>query len=96
MANRPYDQDWLDYQYEVGLRHHRTKKNRTDDVLSADNVSFRYILAQTYPMSAMIRVFLARSGDSTEDLDKMHQAWTKSLLLHVILWSYPYVQPGDF
>ena len=27
-ARAEYDQNWLDYQYEIGLRHHRTKKNR--------------------------------------------------------------------
>jgi Protoglobin len=26
MARAQYDQAWLDYQYEIGLRHHRTKK----------------------------------------------------------------------
>src|SRR6185295_17857548 len=29
-CNRPHDQAWLDYQHEIGLRHHRAKKNRTD------------------------------------------------------------------
>ena len=27
-AKAKYDQTWLDYQYEIGLRHHRTKKIR--------------------------------------------------------------------
>ena len=31
-ARAEYDQAWLDYQHEIGLRHHRTKKNRTDSV----------------------------------------------------------------
>jgi len=26
----------------------------------------------------------------------MHQAWVKAVLLQVILWSEPYVRPGDF
>jgi len=26
-CNREYDQAWLDYQHEIGLRHHLTKKN---------------------------------------------------------------------
>jgi len=25
-ARATYDQAWLDYQYEIGLRHHRSKK----------------------------------------------------------------------
>src|SRR5690349_9573963 len=28
---RPYDQDWLNYQYEIGLRHTSARKNKTDN-----------------------------------------------------------------
>jgi protoglobin len=38
-CNRSYDQDWLDYQYEIGLRHHRSKKNQTDSVQSVPNTA---------------------------------------------------------
>src|ERR1700722_17320064 len=29
---RPYDQDWLNYQHEIALRHTTAKKNKTDAV----------------------------------------------------------------
>src|ERR1051325_4875541 len=29
-ARANYDQAWLDYQYEIGLRHQRSKKKKTD------------------------------------------------------------------
>ncbi len=93
---RPYDQDWLNYQHEIGLRHHRSKKNQTDGVQSVPNVSFRYMVAFIYPITATIRPFLARKGHSAEEVDKMHQAWFKSVVLQVALWSYPYVKEGDW
>jgi len=95
-CNRPYDQDWLNYQYEIGLRHHRTKKNQTDHVQSVPNVSFRYMVAFIYPITATIKSFLAKKGHSAEEVEKMHQAWFKSVVLQVALWSYPYVKEGDF
>ncbi len=94
-CNRPYDQEWLDYQYEIGLRHHRAKKNQTDNVESVPVVHFRYLWAVVHPMST-IRPFLAKKGHSDEEVDKMHQAWTKALMLSVILWSHPYVRDGDW
>ena len=42
-ARAEYDQRWLDYQHEIGLRHHRTKKNRTDGAPSTDIVPFRHL-----------------------------------------------------
>jgi len=35
---RPYDQDWLDYQQEMALRHTSVKKNKTDDAQSVPTI----------------------------------------------------------
>jgi hypothetical protein len=95
-AGATYDQAWLDYQHEIGLRHHRQKKNRTDQVQAAPIVPFRYIPALVYPVTATLKPFLAKHGHSAADIEKMHQAWIKSVLLQTILWSHPYIQHGDF
>lgn len=58
-ARAQYDQAWLDYQHEIGLRHHRVK-------------------------------------NSSDEVEKMYNAWVKSCLLQVTLWSHPYVREGDF
>jgi hypothetical protein len=95
-CNRPYDQAWLDYQHEIGLRHHRTKKNVTDKVASLPNINFRYMVAFIYPITATIRPFLAKGGHDVQEVEKMFAAWFKSVVLQVTLWSYPYVKPEDF
>lgn len=95
-ADANYDQRWLDWQYEIGLRHHRSKKNRTDGAPSVAEVNFRYIPALTIPVTTTLRPFLASKGASAEEVEKMHAAWVKSVLLQTILWSEPYVRPGQF
>lgn len=95
-ARADYDQAWLNQQFELGLRHHRAKKNRTDGVNAAPIVHFRYMPALLYPVTATLRPFLAKGGLSDAEVDRMHSAWVKSVLLQVILWSRPYVQDGDF
>lgn len=95
-CTRPYDQTWLNYQHEIGLRHHRTKKNQTDRVRSVPNVPLRYLIAFIYPITATIKPFLAKKGHSPDEVEKMHQAWFKSVTLQVALWSYPYAKDGDF
>jgi hypothetical protein len=96
VCERPYDQHWLDYQHEIGLRHTRIKKNQTDAALAPPHISMRYVLAQTYPIAATLRPFLAKGGHPEAVVERMHQAWSKALLLHVILWTQPYVNDGDF
>lgn len=92
-----YDRAWLDYQHEIALRHTRAKKNRTDGVDSAaDHVPLRYMIAFIYPITATMRPFLAKKGHSAEEVDKMHQAWFKAVVLQVALWSAPYAAPGNF
>jgi hypothetical protein len=95
-CNRPYDQKWLDYAHEIGLRHHRSKKNQTDNVRSVPNINFRYLVAFIYPITATIRPFLEKKGHSAEDVDRMHQAWFKSVVLQVALWSAAYAKEEDF
>jgi hypothetical protein len=95
-CRRPYDQTWLDYQEEIALRHHRTRKNQTDQVNAPPIVPLRYMIAFIYPITATIRGFLAKKGHSAEEVEKMHQAWFKSIVLQVVLWSRPYAREGEF
>jgi protoglobin len=96
-AAADYDQGWLDYQHEIGLRHtRRGKKNQTDGADAADHIPLRYILALLVPITTTLRPFLAGGGAAPEDVEAMHQAWVKAVLLQVILWSHPYVIDGDF
>lgn len=96
VCRRPYDQAWLDYQQEIGLRHTRAKKNQTDHVESAEHIPLRYLLAFTAPILTTTRDFLSRKGHSGADVDHMHDAWTKAVMLHVTLWTRPYVGAGDW
>ncbi|HLV97130.1 MAG TPA: protoglobin domain-containing protein [Ktedonobacterales bacterium] len=95
-AQANYDQQWLNEQYEIGRRHHRTAKNQTDHVDAADIVPFRYIVPLVSPLSSTLKPFLAQKGHTSEQVEKMHQAWLKSMLLQVTLWSQPYIKEGDF
>ncbi|HEU4686511.1 MAG TPA: protoglobin domain-containing protein [Nitrospira sp.] len=91
-----YDQVWLDYQFEIGRRHHRTGKNKTDKVAAVPHIPYRYLPALLYPVTATLRPFLEKKGHSEAQVDAMHQAWIKSVLLQVILWSHCYIKEGDF
>jgi Protoglobin len=95
-ARATYDQAWLDYQHEVGRRHHRGGKNRTDGARAVDHIPLRYVLALLVPITTTLKPFLAADGVADTDVDAMHQAWVKAVLLQVILWSHPYVREGDF
>jgi hypothetical protein len=95
-ASAEYGPEWLAWQYEIGLRHHRSKKNRTDGARGSAHVPFRYLMALLYPVTATLKPFLAAGGAPQEDVERMHQAWIKSVLLQLILWAHPYIQDGDF
>lgn len=95
-ADANYDQAWLDYQYEIGLRHTSAKKNKTDKADSVPQVNFRYLSALTIPITTTLKPFLAKKGASATEVEKMHAAWVKSVLMQTILWSHPYVRDGQF
>lgn len=92
-----YDAAWLDYQYEIGLRHTRIKKNRTDGVQSAAPViHLRYLIAFIYPITATLRPFLAGRGHDAAQVEAMYQAWFKAVTLTTVLWTQPFVPAADF
>jgi hypothetical protein len=95
-ADADYDAEWLALQHEIGLRHHRTKKNRTDGADAQDHIAFRHLVGLTFPITHTLRPFLESSDLPREEIDRMHAAWTKSVLLTVILWSRPYVHAADY
>ncbi len=95
-CQKPYDQNWLNYQHEIAKRHHSIKKNKTDDVDTVHIIHYRYMTAFIYPITATIKSFLAKKGHSQADVDGMHNAWFKAVTLTVILWTYPYINKSEF
>ena len=89
---RPYDQDWLDYQQEIALRHTSLKKNKTDGVQSTPYVPLRDIIAFVAVINETIKPYLAAKGHSVEEIEKMHAAWCKSLQLQIALWTGLYTK----
>ena len=89
---RPYDQDWLNYQQEIALRHTSEKKNKTDNVESASTIHLRDLVAFTAVINDpnILKPFLSAKGDDSTVVEKMYQAWCKSILLQIALWTQPY------
>jgi hypothetical protein len=88
-----FGQDWLDYQLEIGAV---TTEPATDRVDAVEHTPLRYLTTLVFPIVNTLLPFWSSKGHSGNDVQKMHEAWTKSLLLQVTLWCYPYVNPGDF
>lgn len=59
-------------------------------------IHFRYLIALTVPITTTLKPFLAKTGAPAEEVERMHAAWVKAVLLQAILWSHPYVREGEF
>jgi Protoglobin len=88
---RPYDQDWLNYQHEIALRHTSLKKNQVDGVRSTGFVPFHDIVAFVAVMNETIKPYLASRGNTADEVEGMHRAWCKSLQMQIALWSRPWL-----
>jgi len=89
---RPFDQTWLDYQEEIALRHTPAKKNKTDGVEAPPLVPLRYVLAFAVPLLADMREHLMRKNLPVDEIERLHVAWTKAVILTLTLWSRPYTK----
>jgi pimeloyl-ACP methyl ester carboxylesterase len=95
-ARANYDQAWLDYQYEIGLRHHRTKKNETDHAYTLGHIRARDVIAFCASIVVPMRAFLSKGGHPPEVVERMYDAWWKAMILQATLWMQPYIRDGDF
>jgi hypothetical protein len=91
---RPHDQEWLDYQEEIGLRHTPEKKNQADGAQTPPLVPLRYLTAFGLVVSITTRKFFIEAGVEGEELQKLEDAWLKSVQLHVTFWTRPYTRDG--
>ena len=88
---RPYNQEWLDYQQEIALRHTGLKKNQTDGIRSVAYIPFHDIAAFIAVLNDTVKPYLAKKGHRVEEVEGMHRAWCKSLQMQIALWSWPYM-----
>jgi pimeloyl-ACP methyl ester carboxylesterase len=91
---RPRDRAWLDYQEEIGLRHVPEKKNQTDGAHTPTLVPLRYLIAFGTTVATATRKFFVDAGVQGEELQKLEDAWSKTVQLHITLWSRPYAKEG--
>jgi hypothetical protein len=77
-------------------RHHRAKKNVTDNAQTAAHIRGRDVIGFAAATVALMRPYLEKGGHSAETVQRMQDAWWKSMILQVTLWSQPYMNPGDF
>lgn len=87
---RPYDQDWINYQQEIALRHTSFKKNKVDGAKSTPFVPLRDIVAFIAVMNETIRPYLAAKDHSAEVVEKMHRVWCKSMQIQIAIWIRAY------
>jgi pimeloyl-ACP methyl ester carboxylesterase len=91
---RAHDRTWLDYQEEIGLRHTPEKKNLTDGRQTPPVVPLRYLVSFIPVVTIGARKFFVNAGVAGEELQKLQDAWTKAVQLHVTLWTRPYAKEG--
>jgi len=87
---RPYDQDWINYQQEIALRHTSVKKNVVDGVRSTPFVPLRDIAAFIVVMNETIKPYMVAKGHPADEVEKMHRAWCKSIQIQLAIWMRTY------
>jgi hypothetical protein len=94
LASRPFDQAWLDYQHEIGLRHTPAKKNLTDAAATPPLVPLRYLLGFIAPVIESLPPLLRAERWPSGEAERLQAAWSKAVILTITLWSRAYTKEG--
>src|SRR5437764_12996072 len=88
-ARAKYDQAWLDYQYEIGLRHHRSKKNQTDHGHTLGHIRARNLIAFCSTIVVPKRPFLGKQGHPPDMVKRIEGRLTMARILQSTMWWQP-------
>ena len=80
---RSVDQGWPDYQHGIGPRRTWAERSSADGVDSPDQVPQLRLLAFADTVISAARDHLAAAGAAAGDVDRMHAAFTKWVMLQV-------------
>jgi hypothetical protein len=94
LASRPFDQAWLDYQDEIGLRHTPAKKNLTDRAKTPPVVPLRFLIGFIAPVIGSLSPLLRAEGWPADEAERLQAAWSKAVILTIALWSRAYSKEG--
>ena len=96
-ADANFDRNWLNHQLRnPACDTTGSRKNKTDGAKAADHIPLRHLVALHYPITTTLKPFLAKSGNTQDEISGMYEAWRKAVLLTTILWSQPYVAPENY
>jgi len=91
---RPLDQKFIDYQYEIGLRHTPLKKGKADNVQTVDLVHARYMVTFIFPFTAALKPFIQKEVEDFVLADKLYHTWFKLVTVCASIYIYPFVKEG--
>jgi hypothetical protein len=63
---------------------------------SLGHIRARDLIAFCAAIVVPMRPFLANGGHPPDVVNRMYDAWWKSMILQATLWAQPYVREGDF
>ena len=61
-----------------------------------EHIPLRYVIAFIAPIVTTFKPFLAELGLSGDLLERAFNAFLKSVVLQVAIWSHPYARDGDW
>ena len=91
---RPLDESFINYNYLIGLRHTEIGKGKADNVKTIPHIPLRYMVTCIFPVTAVLKSFIAKKIDDPVLVDKLYHTWFKLQVITTALFLIPYTKEG--
>ncbi len=91
---RPIDENFVNYQYLIGIRHTFDGKGKADNVKTIPHIPMRYMITCIFPVTAVIRSFLERKFDDPKIVEKLYDTWFKLQVITTAFFCAHYTKEG--
>jgi len=91
---RPLDENFINYNYLIGLRHTEIEKGKADNVGTIPHIPLRYMVTCVFPITAVLKSFIEKKVDDPVIVDKLYHTWFKLQVITTALFLIPYTKEG--
>jgi Protoglobin. len=91
---KPLDENFINYNYLIGIRHTYEGKGKADNVSTVEHIPARYMVTCLFPITVVLKDFIARKVEDPVLTDRLYNTWFKLQVITTALFLIPYTKEG--
>jgi len=91
---RPIDENFVNYQYLIGIRHTYDGKGKADNIESIQHIPMRYMITCIFSVTSVLKEYIEKKLEDPKLVDRLYNTWFKLQVITTALFCAHYAKEG--